>query len=142
MIKDFLNKFACKNGLYLIVDTSYGLNVDRDEPADRGDVKDTDAVFLNVIESGSMSISESGRKLNIIHNYEIGLFKRCIKETDGISYYDDIQFLLNIIKDLMIDIHNEFDVQNASYDTAIDSLDSNNVVVKLNLSIEEDVNIC
>lgn len=142
MIKDFLEKFSQDENLDFIVETAHGLNVARDEVvSDRNTPGDNNCLFYNVIESGSIN-TFSSRKIDIITNYEVGLLKRCIKETDGIEYYNDIKELKKIIIRLYKRINEEFNVKSATFDTSVDSLDNNNVIIKLNFAIIDTINIC
>lgn len=141
-IREYIAKFAKENDLVFINDTAHGLNVDRDEPADRNSNEDKDCVFLNVIETGSFTMREFGRKFEILRNVEVGFFKRCIKETDGNEYQDDFEKLFELVKKFYISLNKEFDVQSATFDNAVDNLDSNNTVYKLNFSISEVETLC
>lgn len=142
MIRDFLNKFAQDENLDFIVETAHGLNVARDEVvSDRNTFGDKNCLFYNVIESGSIN-TISSRKIDVVTNYEVGLLKRCIKETDGDEYYNDIKELKQILIRLFKSVNSKFNVQSATFDTAVDSLDNNNVIIKLNFAIVEDINIC
>lgn len=144
-IKTFLEGFAEDNDLNLIVDTSSGLNVESDRnTSDRGSDDDIDTIFLNVIESGSISSSTYGSIISITHSYEIGLIKKCIKQTDGPDYYDDTQYLISLaVKIYKAAVKEYDDISNCSYTTAVDQLDSNNVIVKLMFDIiENDYDTC
>lgn len=142
-IAQTLRQFADANEIELIVDTSAGLNVDRDENVSDAETNgDKNCLFYNIIENGTMQIGEFNRKMNIVHNYEIGILKRCIKETSGEDYFNGIQELMDIASLLFEVLHQEYEIMSASYDTAVDSLDNNNIIVKLNVSITETVNIC
>lgn len=143
-IVDFIQEFADNKGLDIIIDNTAGLNVDADSNiSDRGKDGDKNTIFLNIIENGNMGVDEYGRKVTISHNYEIGLFKKCIKETDGISYYRDTQELLGVALQLFRALIKEYDIDNATYSNAIDNLDSNQVALKLEVTINEEiVDVC
>lgn len=141
-IREFIADFAIKNNLVFINDTSAGLNIDRDDPADSETPNDKDCIFLNVVETGSMTMREFNRKFEVIRNIEVGLLKRCHKEADGIEYQADFEKLFEVVKKLYLSLNKEFDIQSATFDNAVDSLDSNNVVYKLNFSISEVENVC
>lgn len=140
-ITDFLACYAEKHNMNLIVETTNGLNVDRDEPYTRGHANDRDCIFYNIIESGVFNVI-SDRKLQITHNYEIGFFKRCYKEVEGEEYYKDLKYLLNVITDLMKELYREYELSTATYDTGVDSLDDNDVAIRLNISIIDIITIC
>lgn len=143
-IREVLQDWIKENDCYLITDTTQGLNVDRDRNiSDRGDYRDKDAVFLNIAESGTLQLDELGRSINIEHTYELGLFKKCLKETDGDEYYNDNQFLMGKIVSLFRYLSQKLDVSYGSYSNAVDQLDSNNVCIKLQITIsEKDTNLC
>lgn len=141
-IVEFLEKWSKEHNLDLIIDTSYGLNVDRDENvADRGSNEDRIGLFYNIIETGNFTVV-SDRKIQLSHNYEIGLLKRCYKETNGIEYYNDINLLLELLRSLFTAIYKDFELMSSTYETAVDSLDNNNVIVKMNFSLTEVINLC
>lgn len=143
-IKDFINDFGEKYNLDIIIDTSYGLNVDRDDNIyDRDNIEDKNVLFLNVSESGTMSIDEYGRRIFIERSFEIGFFKKCLKETDGVDYYNDTQYLLNIVTKFFRELTKEYNVGYSSYNNGVDQLDSNNVAIRLQFTItDEDIDIC
>ena len=79
----WLAAYAAQKSWKLITDTSYGLNVDSDaQITDAEDPDSQDEVFYNVIESGSFD-NTSDIALTVTRNFEVGLFRRCIKETSG-----------------------------------------------------------
>ena len=140
---NWLAAYAEQKGWKLITDTSYGLNVESDEQiTDAGDAATQDEVFYNVIESGSFD-STSDIALSVTRNFEIGLFRRCVKETSGEDYYNNLQDLIRTVVVMYRDILNSYEsVYQGSYETAVDELDSNNVMVKLNFSISDSESLC
>ena len=139
----WLAAYAEQKSWKLITDTSYGLSVDSDDQiTDAEDSETQDEVFYNVIESGSFD-NTSDIALTVTRNFEVGLFRRCIKETSGEDYYNKLQGLIKAIVVMYRDISNSYvSVSQGSYETAVDELDSNNVMVKLNFSISDAVSLC
>lgn len=140
-IRKYLSDYAESKGFKLITETTFGLNVDSDEQVD--DLTDAkEELFLNVVENGNLATNQFGSSINVTHNYEIGLFKRCIKENDGDEYYNDIQLLIYEMLELYKSLMFDFDIQSATYETGVDALDSNNVAIKLIFSVVEKLDIC
>lgn len=141
-IRNFLLNYATLKGWNLITDTQNGLNVDRDETADRETENDKDAIFLNVIETGTIVSNEIGSSLTVNRTFELGLLKRCIKETDGVDYYTDVQYLIGEAIELYKNLVVEYNVTNGTYDTGVDNLDNNNCLCKLTFTLEETLPNC
>lgn len=136
-------EWATENGLDLITDSTSGLNTVADRNIfDKEDAHDKDVLFLNIAETGTLQTSDTGRFVTVSHTYEIGLFKKCLKETDGDSYYEDSQYLLDQIVSLFIFMNKQLVLTMGSYSNAIDQLDANTVCVRLQVSIDEKITIC
>lgn len=142
-IRNICLEWAMENGLDLITDSTAGLNAVADRNiSDRGDAQDKDVLFLNIAETGTLQTADTGRFVTVSRTYEIGLFKKCLKETNGDSYYEDSQYLLSRAISLFIYMSKRLDLTMGSYSNAIDQLDSNNVCVRLQVSIDEKITIC
>ncbi len=142
-IRNICMEWATENGLDLITDSTAGLNAIADRNiSDREDAQDKDVLFLNIAETGTLQTSDTGRFVTVSHTYEIGLFKKCLKETDGDSYYEDSQYLLDQIVSLFIFMNKRLNLTMGSYSNAIDQLDANTVCIRLQASIDEKITIC
>ena len=142
-IRNICMEWAAENDLDLITDSTAGLNAVADRNiSDREDAQDKDVLFLNIAETGTMQTTDTGRFVTVSHTYEIGLFKKCLKEIDGDSYYEDSQILLERVVSLFIYLSKQLELTMGSYSNAIDQLDSNNVCIRLQVSIDEKITIC
>lgn len=142
-IRNICMEWATENDLDLITDSTAGLNAIADRNiSDREDAQDKDVLFLNIAETGTLQASDTGRFVTVSHTYEIGLFKKCLKETDGDSYYEDSQYLLDQIVSLFIFMNKQLNLTMGSYSNAIDQLDANTVCIRLQVSIDEKITIC
>ena len=142
-IRNICMEWAAENDLDLITDSTAGLNAVADRNiSDREDAQDKDVLFLNIAETGTLQTTDTGRFITVSHTYEIGLFKKCLKEIDGDAYYDDSQYLLGQVVSLFIYMSKRLDLTMGSYSNAIDQLDSNNVCIRLQVSIDEKITIC
>lgn len=144
-MREFVNlirNFAHKNDMVCIVDSSYGLNTTIDQYiADKGSVNDKDTLFYNIMSTGVMQIV-SDRKYDITHTFEVGIFRRAIKEDDSENYFVDLASIIDKIEELFIFIYREFDVQNATYDVGLGDLDMNCVSAKMTVSVIEHKTMC
>lgn len=142
-IRNICMEWATENGLDLITDSTAGLNAVADRNiSDREDAHDKDVLFLNIAETGTLQTADTGRFVTVSHTYEIGLFKKCLKETDGDSYYEDSQILLERVVSLFIYLSKQLELTMGSYSNAIDQLDTNTVCIRLQVSIDEKITIC
>lgn len=139
-IKTFCEEFSFAYDLRLITDTVSGLNALSDRQiADDGNEDLRPEMFLNVQETGTMSSNESGNSIVVEHSYEVGFFKRCPKETFGDVYYAYKEEMLSKAKKFFIYLIEEYDITAASYSSGYDELDSNNVCIKLEFNIQENI---
>lgn len=142
-IRNICMEWATENGLDLITNSTTGLNVIADRNiSDREDAQDKDVLFLNIAETTVMQMLEGGRIMTVEHTYELGLFKKCLKETDGDSYYEDSQYLLERVISLFIYLSKQLNITYGSTSNAIDQLDTNTVCVRLQVNATERITVC
>lgn len=142
-IRNICLEWATENGLDLITDSTAGLNAVADRNiSDREDARDKDVLFLNIAETTVMQMLEGGRIMTVEHTYELGLFKKCLKETDGDAYYDDNQHLLEQVISLFQYLSKKLNVTYGSTSNAVDQLDSNNVCIRLQINVTERITVC
>ena len=142
-IRNICLEWATENGLDLITDSTAGLNAVSDRNiSDREDAQDKDVLFLNIAETTIMQILEGGRIMTVEHTYELGLFKKCLKETDGDSYYEDSQILLERVISLFQYLSKKLNVAYGTTSNAFDQLDSNNVCIRLQVNATERITVC
>lgn len=140
-LKDFLKEYSIKNDWIFIVETNYGLNVIADE--DIKDFNDKDVkqtLFLNISLDGNFEFGNWFLTKN--HNVELGFFKKWEKSDCGENYFEIETKLLDDISLFLIELNNKFEVSNFNYTTGIDNLDSNQVAVKLNFTLNDKQTIC
>lgn len=140
-LKEAITAFADENSLTFICESSDGLNVERDKAIDD---EWNDALFLNIALAGSISINDTGRNMTTTWTVETGLLRRCKKQTDGDVYWDDLCDLTKLAGSLASYLSSNVDglIDNISIVTSIDSLDHNDVIVKMTFNYTETTSIC
>lgn len=140
-LKEVITTFAEENNLAFICESSDGLNIERDKAIDD---ERNDALFLNIALAGSISINGTGRNMSTTWTVETGLLRRCKKQTDGDTYWGDLCDLARLAGSLASYLSSNVDgpIDNISIVTSIDSLDHNDVIVKMTFNYTETISIC
>lgn len=138
-IYNWLQYYCFEKGYIFIGETPYGINVNLDDNKE-GETY----VFYNIIANGTIqSADDYNKNLLVTDTAEIGVFERCIKEDEGENYYPIIKSVktkaITLYRDLLNDCP---DLNPATFETAVDSKDSNNVVCKLTLPYPELISTC